>query len=477
MALGKLQYAGFIFFLSFLILTQTSFAQDTKRYLVYLKDKKANPYSIKEPQKFLSKRAIERREKYKIELTTRDLPVNPTYIQQVNTLGAKIWYSSKWFNALVIETDDMGLGKIKKLPFVQNDIVLLTTRKVNSNTKSLTIEPLNKEQNTNNYNQKPLNIIDLADYGYALNQAKMLGVPDMHQMGFRGKGMMIAVFDSGFENANKIPFFSHLFENKKIIGTYNFVENKEDVFNTGSHGLQVFSTIAAYEKGKFIGIAPEADFFLCRTEDANSEYRIEEINWLIAAEKADSIGVDVINSSLGYNTFDDENMNYTYKQLDGNTTFITKAADFAAATGMLVVNSAGNEGEDPWRYIGAPADADSILTVGAVNREGEYAKFSSLGPNAKGKLKPDVVSQGSPAFVIKPSGNVGQNFGTSFSSPIMAGFAAAIWQAYPKLNNMEIIQLIRESGHQAQKPDNYMGYGIPDFARIQQIYEKKYKKK
>ncbi|MCU0444614.1 MAG: S8 family serine peptidase [Microscillaceae bacterium] len=459
------------FLLAFLCL-QMAWAQDAKRYLVYFKDKINTPYTLREPQKFLSARALQRRQKQNISLNSRDLPVNPQYVQNLRNQGFKIWYTSKWLNAAMLETDEVGLAKLQKLNFIKSDITLLTPRKSPS-PKVATNEQATKTENP----VKTLDIKDISDYGNAANQIRMLGADLMHQQGFRGQGMWIAVFDSGFENAPKQPYLQHLFENNRILGTYNFVENTPNVYQVGTHGLQVLSTIAAYQKGKIIGTAPEAHFFLCRTEDTSSEYRVEEVNWLVAAEKMDSLGIDVINSSLGYNTFNDASMDYTHQTLDGNTALVTRAADWAAATGILVVNSAGNEGNDDWKYLSTPADADSILTVGATDRQGRYVGFSSLGLEQVTRIKPDIAAQGSMVLVGMSNGNTGLNSGTSFSSPLIAGFVSSFWQAFPQLSSQELIQIIRQSASQAQNPDNRLGYGVPSFERAYQIAQTKIKQK
>ncbi len=466
---NKLLICLFVGFLSL----QIAFAQDTKRYLVYFKDKANTPYSLQEPKKFLSERALQRRQKQQIALTQRDLPVNPTYVQNLKNQVVRLWYTSKWLNAAMVETDEAGLEKLKKLNFLKPEITLLTPRKSPNPKVTATNEQAHKSENPT----KSLDINDISDYGNAANQVKMLEADQMHQKGFRGQGMWIAVFDSGFENAPKQPYFQHLFENNRILGTYNFVENIPNVYHVGSHGLQVLSTIAAYQKGKIIGTAPEASFFLCRTEDTSSEYRVEEVNWLIAAEKVDSLGIDVINSSLGYNTFNDSSMDYTPTTLDGNTALVTKAADWAAATGILVVNSAGNEGNEDWKYISTPADADSILTVGATDRMGRYVGFSSIGLENAPKLKPNVATQGSMVLVGLTNGSIGLNSGTSFSSPLIAGFASSFWQAFPQLSSQEIIKIIQESASQATKPDNMLGYGIPNFTKAYALAQAKIKEK
>ncbi|NJL11559.1 MAG: S8 family serine peptidase [Microscillaceae bacterium] len=365
----------------------------TKRYFVSFKDKTGTAYSLNKPEDFLSPRAIERRQRYQIPVLERDLPVSATYLKALQSQGATVWYASKWMNGALIEADSLTLLKVQALDFVKPE-ALLVYPKASQPLKNVGIRPSPKPLARFN----PLLIEKAEDYGKARNQTEMIGADEMHKAGYRGQGMLIAVFDAGFLNADKLSFFQHLFKHGQILGTYDFVEGDEGVYETGDHGTKVLSTIAAYKKGEMIGTAPEAFFFLFRTEDTRTEYRVEEVNWLIAAEKADSAGVDVINSSLGYTTFDDAKMDYSYQTLNGKTSFITLAAELAAQTGMLVVNSAGNEGSGDWRYVGTPADAPSILSVGAVDSQGGYAYFSSVGPTADGRIKPNVSARGSGTY-------------------------------------------------------------------------------
>jgi subtilisin family serine protease len=285
----------------------------------------------------------------------------------------------------------------------------------------------------------------------------------LHEMGFMGEGMVIAVLDAGFENVNNISAFDSLRMNNRILGTWDFVDGKEDVYTVGGHGRNVLSIIAGNLPGTFMGSAPRASYYLFRTEEGASEYKIEEANWIAAAERADSLGADMITSSLGYSDFNDTSTSYTYADMDGNTTICTRGADFAARKGMLMVNSAGNEGTSSWHYLTAPSDADSVMTIGAVTPDGEVSSFSSRGPSADGRIKPNISGQGQATAFIDVSGNVATGSGTSYSTPLLAGLTACLWQSSKEKSNMEIIQIIQQTASAADNPNDSIGYGIPDF--------------
>lgn len=445
-----------IFFL-FLCFIQTE-AQDFtySKYWVVFADKNNSPYSVNNPQAFLSEKAIERRSKMQIAINETDLPVNENYIDSLNLIGVSILNKSKWFNAATIEiTDTALLPQIESLSFVKSIEPVFGTRIFKTEnfneTKSVVI---------NTSSQLTENI-----YGEGYNQIYMLRGDYLHKQGYKGNGVIIGVFDSGFNNADNIEGFNHLFSENKILKTWDFVAAHDNVFDDDGHGTNVLSCMAAKIENRFIGTAPEAEFVLFRTEDAGTEFRIEEDNWVAAAELADSLGVDVINSSLGYSDFDDPSMTYTYNDMNGRTTRISQAAAMAARKGIVVVNSAGNSGNSAWRYITAPADADSILAVGATNDLGSVAGFSSRGPSADGRIKPDVVAQGAGTTVLNTAGEVRKSNGTSFSSPVMAGMVACMIQAFPLKNNIDIINIIRESAHLYENPNDSAGYGIPDLRK------------
>jgi hypothetical protein len=438
------------------------------KYFVSFTDKNNSPYSIDNPSEFLTQRAIERRLNQNIAIDLTDIPVNPNYIQGVAGTGASVLTHSKWMNGVTIFTDNPSvLDAVNALPYVAGVTMLakpgpscpaLTEGKQKPFFANETFEPAMVSS------LKEGNDIGVFNYGASLNQIQMLNGDIMHEMGYRGQGKVIAVIDAGFYNVNNLDVFDSLWANNQILGTHDFVDGGLITFDGHTHGAMVLSLIGGNYPGYLIGTAPKASFWLLRSEDANTEYLVEEYNWVSAAEYADSVGADVINSSLGYTEFDDPSQNHVYADMDGNTCIASKGADMLAKKGVLVVNSLGNSGSDPWYYLGAPSDGDSVLGIGAVDAGGYYASFSSHGPSYDGRVKPDVTAQGSGVFVVDPySGGFGYGSGTSFSSPITAGMATCLWQANPLLNNMQIADAIRKSASQFNNPDDMLGYGIPDF--------------
>lgn len=430
------------------------------KYWIQFTDKQNSPFSIDRPEQFLSYRAIDRRIKYQIPVTEEDFPVNPDYRLTIEQLHVRILHCSKWFNGLSIETTDMELlDKIRSLPFVRE---IKTVKSL-----GLRYDPnkLEEAQEWAGHLKSSGTDSTWYDYGYGARQIGMLNGHIIHNQGYHGQGMIIAVLDGGFTDVDINPAFDSLWANNQILDHWDFVKGTPLSFNEHNHGGQVLSLMAANLPGMMVGTAPKASYFLFRTEDGSSEYRIEEDNWVAAAEYADSAGADLINSSLGYTLFDDESMDYSYADMDGNTTRITQAADLAASKGLLVVTSASNEGSSPWHYIGAPADGDSVLSVGAVNASGLYAPFSSTGPTYDGRIKPNICAQGAQTSVVGSNGAVFNGNGTSYSSPIICGLAACLWQSNKMLNNMDIIELLQESASQSTHPDSLLGYGIPDFSK------------
>ncbi|MDQ3292102.1 MAG: S8 family serine peptidase [Bacteroidota bacterium] len=435
---------------------------DLSKHFIYFKDKANTPYSVQESEKFLSQASLDRRQRYKIPVVSRDLPVTPSYVAQLKGNGAKVWYTSRWFNGALIQCDTSTFRKIQALPFVKETQTVGLRIKKNSPSTGQKRVVLSKTLHPKHSLTKTQQ-----EYGESYSQAKLIDVQAMHAAGYRGEGMSIAIFDGGFSGVNRISAFSHLFTNKKIKATFDFVDKNTGVFEKDSHGTEVLSTLAANAPGTFIGTAPQAEYSLFITEDVSREQKLEEINWLLAAEFADSAGVDIIQTSLGYNIFDGSGANYTYQDMNGEKAICTRAADFAAATGMLVVVSAGNEGNDAWQYITAPADADSVLSIGATDSLGRRVVFSSIGPTSDARIKPELAGQGLQAAVINPAGNVIRANGTSFSAPIVCGLAAGFWQANRQLTNVQVMDYLKLSGSQAAQPDNRLGFGIPNYTRAQ----------
>ena len=442
-----------------LIFAITSFSQrevSPDHYCIYFADKNDSPYHVNQPTKFLSQKAINRRAKFNILITTQDLPVNPSYLQQLKDIGFEIVETSKWLNCAIVHTKNKDLiNEIKNLSFVKDDYNL------KSKNKGSAIIPITDKIKV----KKPKEKLDKSyKYGKGKNQIKMLKGDYLHNKGYSGNGMTIAIIDAGFFHVNKLPVFDSLWANKQILGWYDFVDSDKKVWNENTHGMMVLSIIAANTSNEFVGTAPKANFWLLRTEDGDSEYVIEEYNWVCAAEFADSVGVDIIHSSLGYFHFDDD-QDYKYEDMNGNTAISSIGSDIASSKGILVVTSAGNTGLSKDKHITAPADADSCLAIGATWRNGKYIGFSSIGPSYDNRIKPNVAAQGAFTTIQNPDGTYGKSFGTSLSGPVIAGLVACLWQAYPQLNNMEIIDAVQKSGNKYSKPNEKLGYGVPDFQK------------
>ena len=435
------------------------------KYWIQFTDKNNSNYSITQPSQFLSAKAIQRRANQSIAIVENDLPVNQAYIASIEALGATVLHRSKWLNAVTIEIPALPiLNQVLALPFVAG------YQKV-ARLGAQHIDEIDLSNNASRYNKAtPLMA---TDYGAGTVQIEMLNAHILHNQGFRGEGMVIAVLDAGFQSVDTISAFDSLWINNRILGTWDFVDNDSMVFGHHTHGLKVLSTMASNLPGQFVGTAPNASYWLLRTENGATEYVTEEDNWIAGAEFADSVGADVLNTSLGYTVFDDPVQNHSYKDLDGNTTRITKGSDIAASKGMLVVNSAGNNGSSSWLYVSAPADGFDVLAIGAVDLNGSYAPFSAIGPTFDGRTKPNVCAMGYGSTIISSIGTVSYGSGTSFASPILAGAAACLWQANPTFSSSELFQAIEESGSIYLSPDNYLGHGIPDHAAASIILDNK----
>lgn len=422
-------------------------------YRLYLTDKNHTEYTIDHPEAFLSKKAIERRRKQQIAIDETDLPLPDTYLRQITIMGGQVVGKSKWNNTVLIRVAERATAEhMTDLPFVSRVLKVWESPDTLVHNRRDNIQKTlgEKEHHVGSY------------YGAAELQITMLNGQVLHGAGYKGKGMTIAVLDGGFTNVNRIPALAKI----KVIGTRNFVATlSDDVYAEHDHGTRVLSCMGASEPEYIVGTAPEATYWLIRAEDVYTETLAEEDYWAAAVEFADSVGADVVNSSLGYQDFDGNEGDHIYRELDGHTALISCTASMMADKGMVLCNSAGNDGMGTWKKINFPADADNILTVGAVNSMRKNAAFSSIGPSADGRVKPDVMSLGSPAAVISGRGAISFDMGTSFASPIMAGMVACLWQARPELTARQLIQLVRESSHQYDYPDNIFGYGIPDFEK------------
>lgn len=432
----------------FVFFSVTCWSQ-TNRYFVFFKDKANSPFTVGNPSTFLSAQSIARRQKQNISVVEEDLPVNTIYVQQVKATGAKTFFTSKWWNGVLVQTDAATISTINALPFVSK------TELVAPNAKLLGGRVASKEKEESTLQTTSTNATEF--------QLGQIALDKMQALGYRGENINIAQFDSGWIGVNTASPFQHLFADGRIKSTFNFVTNTSNVYSTDDHGTEVFSVMAGYVPNTFVGGVYKANFFLYLTEDVSTEYRIEEYNWAFAAEKADSAGVDVINSSLGYNTFDQTSMDYAYADMNGSKTVVSIAAKKATEKGMIVVCSAGNEGARSWKYITAPADVNGVLAIGSVTTTGSRSSFSSFGPSADNRIKPDVVAFGSGTVVVTPTGSIGTASGTSLASPLVACLVAGLVQAYPSLKSQEIREAIIKSGDQSFAPDNNKGYGIPSF--------------
>jgi serine protease AprX len=446
----------FFLFFSFFI----SAHSQNPRYIVFLKHKGATNFAISNPGAYLSQRAIDRRTRYSIAIDSADLPVPDNYISQIRAVtNVTVLNISKWLNAITIQASDANaITAINALPFVKStsSIALRTTPMGNK----LIVENI---QDMPASAGKPQGLqADFFNYGTnSFNEIHLHKGEFLHNIGLRGQGMQIAILDGGFLNYTTLDAMDSIIANGQVLSTWDFVNREPSVVEDDPHGMQCLSTIAANIPGSFVGKAPKASFHLYRTEDV-TEYPIETFNWVCGAEKADSIGADIISSSLGYTTFDNPSFDFTYNDMNGNTTLCTKGADIAAKKGLLEFIAVGNYGTAPWKFLAAPADADSVLAVGAVSSAGAIWPSTSYGPSADGRIKPDVASIGSAALIQNASNTIGSGFGTSFSCPNMAGLGTCLWQGFPEFTNMRIVRALREAGSIVSTPNDRIGYGIPD---------------
>lgn len=447
-----------IFLLAFALFAAGAFAQqDTLKYRISLKDKATTTYSLDRPEDFLSEKAIARRQKQNLPIDSTDLPVCRKYINEICQQGVNIVMTGKWENFVTVSCNDSTLiDRIAALPFVS------TTEKVwiapHPDKPSMATD---RDSLINRPTLHPDSI-----YGLAMNQIQLSNGDKLHDAGFKGEGMTIAVIDAGFHNADKITAM----QNIDVLGTRDFVNPQADIFAESSHGMMVLSCIGMNQPEIMVGTAPAASFWLLRSEDEYSEHLVEQDYWVAAVEFADSVGVDVLNTSLGYYTFDDKTKDYKYRDLDGRQALMSRQASRVADKGMVLVCSAGNSGMGSWKKITPPGDAEHVITVGAIDKKMLLAPFSSIGNTADNRIKPDVVAVGLGADVIGTSGNQWKANGTSFSSPIMCGMVTCLWQACPNLTAKEVIQVVRQAGNRFDFPDNIYGYGLPDMWKAYRSY-------
>lgn len=445
-----------IFVFLFLVSCFVGFSQQDA--WVYFKDKPGSQTYLDNPLTMLSQRALDRRTTQGIALDSKDVPMYQPYITQVATAtGITVRAKSKWFNCVHVTGSVVDISALTSLSFVNNvdfaDNAIIATKRIAS--KKGKTNPVSKTAET----------LSTFNYGNSANQIQMLNGHLLHQSNYTGTGKIIAVMDGGFPGVNTAAPFARLRDNNQILGGYDFVNRNTNFYTGVSHGTSVLSLMGGFVDNALVGTAPDASYYLFITEDGFNEGPLELSNWVEAAEEADYLGVDIINTSLGYTTFDNPNYNFTYNDMNGTTTFISKGLDIAFSRGMICVVSAGNDGNDVWHYISAPADAINALAIGAVKADENYATFSSQGPTFDGRVKPDVTAQGQSPYVSDASGNISNNgSGTSYSGPIIAGMVACLWQALPSKTNQEIKQLITQSSDRYAVPTVEYGYGIPDFS-------------
>lgn len=446
--------------LTFLLLFYIStFAQQKYRYLVQFKDKANSGYSLTKPEAFLSQKSLQRRAKNEVSLTEQDLPVSPSYLKELTNLGAKVLYPLKWINGALIEMSPNVKAAIlanKNVKSFYFPFALDSSASNSGNSTQYTIQSIQKKQTEINY-------------GSSSFQNYQIGLEQMHLAGIAGKEVLITLLDDGFIGSNSLPVFDNLLNEKRLLATLTTSPNRKTVFEKGSHGTNVLSVITGYAENNLIGGAFQANIALAQTEESEWEKLVEEVNWLRGAEWADSLGTDIIQSSLGYSTFDLPFYNHAYADMNGSNTLVTKAANWATERGIICVISAGNEGASQWKYITAPADAMNILSVGAVNITSTKVNFSSLGPSFDGRTKPDVVALGTGVRAATTDGSFGFLNGTSFASPIIASLTAGLIEQFPKASAENIRKAIRNSGNLAKSPDNNLGYGLPNYAKAVEL--------
>ena len=460
------------FLIFFLVFALQDIHAQSSRYIIALTNKNNSPYTLNNPSQYLSPKAIERRLRQQITIDSSDLPVNPAYLDSIRHSGTvTILNVSRWLNQVLIQTTDpSALQSINNFSFVHSVSGIAPRlsgwEKNKADKFDEMISPVKRNHLVQGGN-------DYYSYGNMYAQVNIHEGEFLHNKGFRGEGMTIAILDAGFYHYDTNPAFDSVRLNNQVLGTWDFVANKASVTEEHTHGMVCFSTIAANRPGLLVGTAPKAKFYLFRTEDVATEYPVEEQNWVAAAERADSLGVDLITSSLGYNTFTNPSLNHSYADMNGQSTIITKGAEMAAKKGIFVTNSAGNSGNDSWHYLIAPADGEHVLAIGAVNASKQVAGFSSYGPTYDGRIKPNVASVGWGTVIAGTDGNPASANGTSVANPNLAGLITCLWQAFPEFSNATIFDAVQRSADKYNNPDDRVGYGIPNMRIAYEILEKK----
>ena len=441
-----------LLFLLTILFIQQSYGQ-TQDAWIFFADKENVTESLADPILILTQEAIDRKLLHNTPIDERDVPVNEDYITQIkDATGITVYSKSKWMNCVYVKGTQANIENLYDLSFVVD---------VEYADKSLNLFPGEPIEDKFAIENETNRIV--YDYGAAANQIEMLAGDFLHELDYAGEDMIIAVLDAGFPTVNSNPGFASMVSEGRLLGTYDFQARTNNIDGTSSHGTKTSSDIGGFLQDEFVGTAPQASYYFFVTEYTPTETPVEEAHWVEALERADSLGVDVINTSLSYKEYDNGNYTHTYQELDGETTFAARGGNIAYEKGMIMVSSAGNSGSGSSPFVGTPADAFGVLTIGAVDSNGNYVSFSSRGPTVDGRIKPDVMAQGSSSAVIGTSGFVDFSSGTSFSSPIMAGVVACLWQSRPEIPNGQIMQIVRESAHLFNNPTDQMGYGIPNF--------------
>lgn len=437
----------------------SSVFSQTSLVFVYFKDKPNKAAFYANPLSELSQKSLNRRTALGIALNDQDAPIEQSYIQNIQTLGFTVTDYSKWLNGVAVNATPAQVSTLQAQTYVQS---------VESFAKNSSTVPkfknVNKWDNPNSSTDKNLTVFD---YGSGSAQIDQVNLRPLHLAGYTGTGVTIAVIDTGFPTVDTGSAYSRLWTNSHIKGGYDFVTKSTDIYNASlnNHGSVVLGAIGGYIQNTFVGSAPDADFYLYRSENAAVEVPEEELYWIEAAEEADRKGVDLITSSLGYATFDDPKYSYTYANMNGTTSFIARAAEIAVNKGIFVLAAAGNSGVLPWHYILTPADNAKVFTIGSVDSAGASSNFSSYGPNSAGAIKPDVSARGTATTTVMNNTTITVN-GTSIATPIAAGGVACLIQAFSTMNRDLMRDKLRQTASLYPNHTDQMGFGILNFGSL-----------